>query len=233
MVTNVDRSGVGTVHQQDKTVNQVVDVLEGSGLRTVAVDGHVLTLESLDDKVGNNSAVKGVHSGTESVEDTGDTNVDSVLSVVTIGQGLSDTLALIVTGSGTDTVDVTPVVLSLRVLLGVTVDLRGRSDEESGTGSLGETEHVEGTLKGGLQGLDGVDLVVRGGSRAGKVVDLCKKLSNILKDKKQQRLTVNLDQEGLDDIVSNHLKVGVTDPVGDLDFVSCDALEATKRIDLQ
>lgn len=233
MVTNVDRSGVGTVHQQDKTVNQVVDVLEGSGLRTVAVDGHVLTLESLDNKVGNNSAVKGVHSGTESVEDTGDTNVDSVLSVVTIGQGLSDTLALIVTGSGTDTVDVTPVVLSLRVLLGVTVDLRGRSDEESGTGSLGETEHVEGTLKGGLQGLDGVDLVVRGGSRAGKVVDLCKKLSNILKDKKQQRLTVNLDQEGLDDIVSNHLKVGVTDPMGDLDFVSCDALEATKRIDLQ
>lgn len=74
---------------------------------------------------------------------------------------------------------------------------------------------------------------MRGGSRAGKVVDLCKKLSNILKDKKQQRLTVNLDQEGLDDIVSNHLKVGVTDPMGDLDFVSCDALEATKRIDLQ
>lgn len=30
------------------------------------------------------------------------------------------------------------------------------------------------------------------------------------------RLTVNLDQEWLDDIVSDHLKVGVTDPVGDL-----------------
>jgi hypothetical protein len=30
------------------------------------------------------------------------------------------------------------------------------------------------------------------------------------------QLTVNLDQERLDDIVSDHLEVGVTDPVGDL-----------------
>lgn len=59
MVTNVDRSGVGTVHQQDKTVNQVVDVLEGSGLRTVAVDGHVLTLESLDNKLETTRPSKG------------------------------------------------------------------------------------------------------------------------------------------------------------------------------
>ena len=62
-------SAVGTVHQEDKTIDQVVDVLlewrtcsafrsndicaasrrgthlERPGLRTVTVDGHVLTLE--------------------------------------------------------------------------------------------------------------------------------------------------------------------------------------------
>jgi hypothetical protein len=35
----------------------------------------------------------------------------------------------------------------------------------------------------------------------------------------ESSLTVNLDQEWLDDIVSNHLKVGVTDPVRDLTSV--------------
>lgn len=49
--------------------------------------------------------------------------------------------------------------------------------------------------------------------------------------KDNTRLTVNLDQEGLDDIVSDHLKVGVTNPVGNLDFVSCNVKEPTKRID--
>jgi hypothetical protein len=33
------------------------------------------------------------------------------------------------------------------------------------------------------------------------------------------KLTVDLDQEWLDDIVSDHLEVGVTDPVGHL-FIS-------------
>jgi hypothetical protein len=97
---------------------------------------------------------------------------------VTISQGLGNSLSLVVTCSGTDTVDVTPVVLSLGVLLGVTVDFRGRGDEESSLGSLGKTEHVEGTHERRLDGLDGVVLVVRRGSRAGKVVDFCRALAS-------------------------------------------------------
>ena len=74
--------------------------------------------------------------------------------------------------------------------LGVTVDLwernvriekatrlqsrtRGTGDQEAGLGALGETEHVEGTLEGRLERLDGVDLVVRGRGRAREMVDLC------------------------------------------------------------
>lgn len=170
-VTDVDGSGLGTVHEENETVDQVVDVLERSGLRTVTVDSHVFTLESLDDEVGDDSAVVRVHSGTEGVEDTCDSDVDTVLPHVTVSQGLGDSLALVVACSGTDAVDVTPVVLSLRVLLGVTVDLGGRGDEESGLGSLGETEHVERTHERRLDGLDGVVLVVRRRSRAGEVVD--------------------------------------------------------------
>jgi hypothetical protein len=64
--SNVDGTRVGSVHQQDKTVDQVVDVLERSGLGTVTVNGHVLTLEGLDDEVGNNTTVVRVHPGSES-----------------------------------------------------------------------------------------------------------------------------------------------------------------------
>lgn len=170
--TNVDRSGLGTIHEQDQTVNQIVDVLERPGLGTVTVDGHVFTLQGLDDKVGDNSTIVRVHSGTEGVEDSGNSDVDAILSLVTVGQGLGDSLAFIVTSSDTDGVDVTPVFFSLGVDFRVTVDLGGGGDQESGLGSLGETEHVQGTHERGLDGLDSVVLVVRGRSGASQVVDL-------------------------------------------------------------
>lgn len=141
-VTNVDGSGLGTVHEQDQTVDQIVNVLERSGLRSITVDSHVLTLEGLDDEVGNDSSVVWVHPWAKGVEDSGNSDIDTVLPHVTVGQGLGDSLTLVVTSSGTDTVDVTPVVFSLGVLLGITVDLGCGGDEESSLGSLGETKHV-------------------------------------------------------------------------------------------
>jgi hypothetical protein len=172
--TNVDRSGLGTVHEQDQTVDQVVNVLEGSGLGTVTVNGHVFTLQGLDDEVGDDSTIVRVHSGTKGVEDSGDSDVDTVLSLVTVGQGLGDSLAFVVTSSDTDGVDVAPVFFSLGVDFRVTVDFGGGGDQESGLGSLGETEHVEGTHERGLDGLDGVVLVVRGRGGTSQVVDLCR-----------------------------------------------------------
>ena len=172
--TNVDRSSLLAVHEQDQTVDEVVDVLERSGLLAVTVDGHVLALERLDDKVGDDSAVVRVHPGAKGVEDSGNSDLDVVLSHVAVREGLGDSLALVVARSGANAVDVTPVVLSLRVLLWVTVDLGGGRDEESRLGSLGKTKHVEGTHERRLDGLDGVVLVVRWGCGAGEMVDFYK-----------------------------------------------------------
>jgi hypothetical protein len=138
-VTNVDGSGLGTVHEQDQTVDQIVDVLERSGLRTITVDSHVLTLEGLNDEVGDDSSVVWVHPWAESVENSSNSDINTILPHVTISQGLGHTLSLVVTCSRANAVDVTPVVFSLGVLLGVTVDFRGGGDEESSLGSLGET----------------------------------------------------------------------------------------------
>ena len=192
-------------------------VLEGSGLLSVTVDGHVLALEGLDDEVGDDTAVVGVHTRTKGVENTGDTDVDTVLAHVAIGEGLGHTLALVVARTGADTVDVTPVVLALGVLLGVAVDLGGRGDEEASLGTLGKTEHVHGTEEGRLEGLDSVVLVVGRRGGAGEVVNFC---GSARVNAEADELTVDLDQERVDDIVSDHLKVGVSNPVRDLETVS-------------
>lgn len=176
-----------------------MDVLEGSGLLSVSVNGHILTLEGLDNEVGDDSTIVRVHSRPVCVEDSCNSYIDAVLSHVTVGEGFSDTFALVVTGSGTDTVDVTPVIFSLRVLLGVTVHFGGGRDEESGLGSFGQTKHVQSPHEGGFGGLDRVVLVVGRRSRTCQVVNL-----------------VHFDHERLDNIVSDEFKVGVTDPVRDV-----------------
>lgn len=171
VVSHIDRSSFRSVHEENQPIHEIVNILEGSGLTTVTVNGHVLPLERLNNKVGDDTAVVRVHSRAKSVEDTGDPDVDIVLPLVTVGKGLGDTLAFVVAGTDTDAVDIAPVFLSLRVLGWVTVNFRGRGDEEPGLGSLGETEHVKGTLERGLERFDRVVLVVRGRSGAGQVVD--------------------------------------------------------------
>ena len=90
-------------------------------------------------------------------------------------------------------------VFVLRVNLGITVNLGSGRDQEPSLGPLGQSEHVHGAHERGLDGLDRVVLVVRGRGGTGEMVNL-----------------VDLDEEGLDDVVPDHFKVGVTDPVGDL-----------------
>lgn len=49
-------------------------------------------------------------SGSVGVEDTCDAHIDAILTLETICEGFSDTLALIVAGTRADWVDVTPAV---------------------------------------------------------------------------------------------------------------------------
>src|SRR5262249_36924115 len=60
-VPDVDGSGLFGAHERDETVDEVVDVLERACLGPVAVYGHVLASEGLDDEVGDDTAVGWVH----------------------------------------------------------------------------------------------------------------------------------------------------------------------------
>lgn len=95
-----------------------------------------------------------------------------MLAVVLKGERLSDALALVIARADADGVDVAPVLLALRVLLGVPVDLRGGRQQQTGAQALGEAQHVEGAQHVGLDRLDPVGLVEHGGGGTRQMVDL-------------------------------------------------------------
>ena len=158
-VPNVDRLRVVRLHQSDEARHEVVHVLERARLRAGPVDGDVLALERLHDKVGHDAAVVARHARAVGVEDARHPHVHVVLALVAVRQRLCgvgfawvtvagvrgsprvsaprclaaaaapsrtcDALALVVARTHADWVDVAPVLLVLRMDLGIAVDLCG------------------------------------------------------------------------------------------------------------
>ena len=111
------------VHERDESLDEVADVLERAGLGAVAVYGHRGTLDGLLDEVGDDAAVVEGHAGSVGVEDARDANLEAVLAVVIEREGLRAALALVVARALADGIDVTPVLLRLRMLQGIAVNL--------------------------------------------------------------------------------------------------------------
>src|SRR5258707_1819301 len=59
--TNVDRASLVRVHEHDEAVNEIVNVLEGTGLHAVSVDSHILATKSLKDEIGHHTSIKRIH----------------------------------------------------------------------------------------------------------------------------------------------------------------------------
>mmetsp|Transcript_23727 Transcript_23727/g.67373 ORF Transcript_23727/g.67373 Transcript_23727/m.67373 type:complete len:366 (+) Transcript_23727:722-1819(+) len=102
------------VHQAHHTFDEVVHKAKRPGLRAVAVDGDILALDRLHDKVGHHAAVVRVHARPISVENPDDANVHIVLSVVVEEERLGSALAFVVAGAHANGVYVSPVRLGLR-----------------------------------------------------------------------------------------------------------------------
>jgi hypothetical protein len=60
-IAEVDGSLLGRVHERDQAVDEIVYVLERTGLRSVAVYGQVFAAKRLHDEVGHHAAVVWVH----------------------------------------------------------------------------------------------------------------------------------------------------------------------------
>mmetsp|Transcript_16528 Transcript_16528/g.47447 ORF Transcript_16528/g.47447 Transcript_16528/m.47447 type:complete len:288 (+) Transcript_16528:331-1194(+) len=195
-IAKVDRPFVGTIHELHQTLDEIRHVLEGPCLRAIAVDGNVLPLQSLDDEIAHDAAIIGVHARSERIENARNANLDVVLVLVRIHHGLGHALALVVASTGSQCVDVSPIGFGLRVNRRVSVDFRRRCQQHTGLDALGKAEHVEGAHRTGLDGLDGIVLIVRRTGRTCEVVDL-----------------INLQEYGLRNVVSHQAEVGVVHPV--------------------
>lgn len=111
-----------------KTIHKITDVLEGTSLFTLSINCHGLVLQGLDNEIGNDTAVVGVHAWAKGVEDAGNSDFNIVLVLVRIHHGLCYTLSFVVAGSRANSVDVSPVVLSLWVLLWISINFAGRCE---------------------------------------------------------------------------------------------------------
>ena len=117
------------------------------------------------------------------------------------GEGLGDSLGLVVAAAGADRVDVAPVVLALGVNIGVAVNFRGAGQEEPGVLGSGQAERVVGAERADLQRGDRVGEVVGGAGRAGEVENV---------------VDCAVDGDRLGDIVLDELEAGIRGEVVDV-----------------
>ncbi len=200
-IADVDRPGeiLAAVHHAHDSVDDVIDVRERPGLSAVAEYRQVLALERRHAEVGNHAPVVDRHSRAVGVEDAHDLGIDVVLPMVVHHQRFGDALALVVTRSHPDRIDVAPVALGLRMLLRVAIDFAGRGQQDARMDPLGEAQHVDRSHHAGLDGFDRIVLVMdrRGGTR-------------------QVENAIDLEQDRLDDIVAHQLEIAAVDQMADV-----------------
>src|SRR5262245_1862400 len=101
-----------------------------------------------------------MHSRTVGIEQPDHLDTQVMLAPIVEKQGLRGSLPLVVTGPRANRIDVTPIVLSLRVNFRIAVDLRGGRQQYPRLRPLGQAKHVDRSVHGSLRGLDWVALVV-------------------------------------------------------------------------
>ncbi len=173
-IADIDRPGkaITAVHQANHTVDKIIDVTERARLAAIAIDGYVLPFQRLDNEVRHHAAVIGMHARAVSVEDPHDLNVKLMLTIVVEEQGLGTTFAFVVAGADANGIDVTPIVLGLRMNSGVAIDLGCGGLQDTRLYPLGQAQHVDGADHARLGRLDRIKLIVHRRGRAGEVIDL-------------------------------------------------------------
>ncbi len=147
----------------------------------------------MDDEVGDDASVVRKHARSVGVKDADDADVDAVFAVIIEEEGFCAAFTFVVTGTEADGIHIAPVGFGLGVYSGVAVNLGGGRLEDASFDAFCEAETVHGSDYGGLQGLDGVELVVRGRRRAREVID-----------------AVHLELERIDDVVTDQFKSRVS-----------------------
>src|SRR5262249_29209362 len=110
-------------HEANETIDEIVDIAEGPRLRAIAEHGDRFVLECLNDKIGNNAPVIGMHARAIGIEDARDFDRQLVLTMIVEEKGLRAAFAFVVAGARADRVNISPIAFRLRMYDGVSVYL--------------------------------------------------------------------------------------------------------------
>lgn len=124
-IADVNGADLGGIHEADGHLNEIVDVTEGASLRAVAVDGEGVVVERLNDEIGDDAPIVGMHPRAVGIENAGDLDGDVIFAVVVEEKSLSAPLPFVVTGAITDGVDIAPIIFLLRMDVGIAVNFAG------------------------------------------------------------------------------------------------------------
>src|ERR1700744_6284218 len=136
-------------------MNQVVHEAKTSRLGSVPENGESLGIQRLANECRNNAPVVRMHPRPVGVENTQNSCVYATRSAVGRCYRFCVTFSLVVDASRSDRVDVAPILLSLGVKKGFTINFTTRGEDESCGFAQGEIEHVPHSLRPGPQGQDG------------------------------------------------------------------------------
>src|SRR5262249_34998158 len=138
VIVETDRFCRRRLEEPDDTANQVTYVAKGPGLRAIAINSKGKSAECLDDKIGDDPAVIRPHSPAIGIEYSDNPRVEPVEPVVGHRHRFSKSLSLIINAPRANGVDISPILLGLRVLLRVAVYLGCRCEQEPSPLFLGQ-----------------------------------------------------------------------------------------------
>lgn len=149
-------------HQTNEAIDQVVHIAERPGLIAVTIYRNGFILERLDDEIGNHAAIIWVHTRAIGIEYPRNFDAQIVLTSVVEKEGFGAAFALVIARAYPNGIHVTPVILRLRMHLGVTIDFAGGCLKNLCLCAFGQPEHIDGPVHAGLGSLNWVVLVMNG-----------------------------------------------------------------------
>ena len=212
-ITKIDRPGSVAIHQAEQTVDQIIDIAEGTALAAVAIKGDRLTAQGLDDEIAHHAPIVRKHARTVGVEDARNTDLTAMQTLVVKTEGFRDALSLVITGANSSRIDAATVILMLRMNLRVAIHLTCGGEQQAGLHATGEAEHVVSAEKTSFGGFDWIVLVVNGGCRTGEMPN-----------------PVNLKLDRFGDVMQNELKTGMIKPLADVGLSASRSIIETDHI---
>ena len=170
---------------------------------SISINRNFFSLQGLDNKITDDASVIDGHARPVGIKNTDDFGVDGILPAVIHHQAFSGSLAFIVTTSDTDGVDASPIRFFLRVHVRIAIHFRSGCLKDFRFGPFGNSQNVDCAHDIGLDSFNGIELIMHRRGRAGQVVYF-----------------INFQIDGIDDVVTNQLKVRMTEKMGDIVFVA-------------